>query len=111
MIVQHLYVSVLKLRPRPQFLHADYLIQQSKKFDDLCSEFTLHEDLDYAEPYAIADIDTATGNIVNLRMRTKRRRTVGFIPITVPSTLTVSCFTRSTLHIHLAKCMVPDRRR
>eukprot|EP00904_Undaria_pinnatifida_P003100 jgi/Undpi1/12791/HiC_scaffold_7.g02458.m1 len=62
----------------------------SKKFDDLCSEFTLHEDLDYAEPYAIADIDTATGNIVNLRMRTKRRRTVGFIPITVPSTLTVN---------------------
>eukprot|EP00904_Undaria_pinnatifida_P003101 jgi/Undpi1/12792/HiC_scaffold_7.g02459.m1 len=61
----------------------------SKKFDDLCSEFTLHEDLDRSGAYAIADIDTTSGDIINMRLRTKRRCKAGFIPITVPSTMNV----------------------
>lgn len=66
------------------------LFLQSKKFDDLCSEFTLHEDLDRSGAYAIADIDTTSGDIINMRLRTKRRCKAGFIPITVPSTMNVS---------------------
>lgn len=66
--------------------------RQSKKFDDLCSEFTLHEDLDYSEAYVIANVDTTSGDITKLRLRTKRNRAAGFIPLTVPSTMNVSVF-------------------
>lgn len=70
---------------------------QSKKFDDLCSEFTLHEELDYSGAYAIADIDTTSGDIIDLRMRTKRRRSAGYIPMTVPSTMNVGYLLNLTL--------------
>eukprot|EP00904_Undaria_pinnatifida_P003099 jgi/Undpi1/12790/HiC_scaffold_7.g02457.m1 len=61
----------------------------SKKFDDLCTEFTLHETLDHSQAYLTADISTETGEITGLTLNTGSGRSAGFIPLTVPITVNV----------------------
>lgn len=61
---------------------------QSVKFDDMCSEFTLHEELDYSGALLTATVDNVVGDITGLSLSASG--TSGYIPLTVPSSTSVS---------------------
>jgi len=63
----------------------------STKFDDLCMEFTQHEDLDDSEALLTATLDNLTGEISGITLSTNGP--VGLIPFTVPTANTGSVST------------------
>lgn len=60
---------------------------QSNKFDDHCTEFTLHEDLDGSGAVLTATLDNVSGSISGVSLSASG--TAGLIPFTVPSSVTV----------------------
>lgn len=54
----------------------------------MCSEFTLHEELDSSEALVTATVDNVSGDISGLSLSASG--TSGFIPFTVPSSMSVS---------------------
>ena len=63
----------------------------STKFDDLCMEFTQHEDLDASGALLTATMDNLTGDISGITLSTNGP--VGLIPFTVPTANTGSVST------------------
>ena len=61
---------------------------QSNKFDDHCAEFALHEDLDASGALLTATLDNETGDISDIALSASG--TAGLIPLTVPSSNSVS---------------------
>ncbi|CAM9089995.1 unnamed protein product, partial [Ectocarpus sp. 4 AP-2014] len=55
---------------------------KSIKFDDLCTEFTLHEALDDSSPYVTMALD-ATGAVTGLTYVSGSG--AGLVPLTVPT--------------------------
>lgn len=60
----------------------------SIKFDDLCSEFTLHEQLDASGVLVTATMDTVSGEISSLSLSSSG--IAGYIPFTVPNGTIIS---------------------
>lgn len=56
---------------------------QSSKFDDQCTQFTLHEDLDASGAVITATLDNVSGDISGLSLSASGD--AGLIPLTVPS--------------------------
>ncbi|CAN0374160.1 unnamed protein product [Pylaiella littoralis] len=56
----------------------------SNKFDDQCTEFTLHEDLDGSGAVLTATVDNVSGLMSNITLSASG--TAGVIPLTVPAT-------------------------
>lgn len=61
--------------------------QQSVKFDDLCTNFQHHEELDSSSA-VVTVTKTSTGTISGMTLSSSS--SVGVIPITVPSTMITS---------------------
>ena len=60
----------------------------SVKFDDLCTNFAAHEDLDSSGAVVTASIDSVTGVISSFSLSTSNN--IGYIPLTIPNSLSVS---------------------
>ena len=63
----------------------------STKFDDLCMEFTQHEDLDSSGAVLTATLDNTSGAISGFSLSSNGP--IGLIPLTVPSSQTGSVST------------------
>lgn len=61
-----------------------YFLYQSNKFDDQCTEFALHEELDGSGAVLTATLDNVSGFMSNITLSTSG--TAGIIPLTVPTT-------------------------
>ena len=55
----------------------------SSKFDDLCTDFQLHEALDESDVVLTATLDNASGDVSDVSLSSSG--TVGYVPFTVPS--------------------------
>ena len=58
----------------------------SMKFDDLCTDFAAHEDLDASGALFTASIDSVTGEINSLTLVSG---SIGYIPLTIPETMSI----------------------
>ena len=58
---------------------------QSVKFDDLCTNFRDHEDLD-ASGSVVTMTKTMVGEITNMRLSSSTGKDAGVVPVTFPTT-------------------------
>lgn len=53
------------------------------KFDDLCTDFRHHEDLDFSE--SVVTVKKTDGTITDMVLSTKGNQPAGVVPVTVPT--------------------------